>query len=309
VDGPDLRRNFGDAVSSLPTADEDTTALALPHYDVYPYDTGADITQSFRNYMAGWNDPSSEPQRHNRVHNWVGGSMLTDSSPNDPVFWLVHANLDRIWAKWQASNTDDYPSSGAPSGENLDDQMDFFSVTPKDVLNHSSLGYTYDTESASGGSSGPAASLRSLAFVQPVSNNTPKPVSSIPVSLAGHHLHASGHGAGQNTQNQPGGEANSGVALGSVHLLTGPAAASGQFGNLLHWHGPDLSGGVGLNLSPLQGGVAISEHGGHGSTGDQAPAMATHHTWSAVVGDASSSVHASMAGTFPMAGAGHMNPG
>jgi hypothetical protein len=187
--------------------------------------------------------------------------------------------------------------------------MDFFSVTPKQVLDHSSLGYSYDTESASGGSARPAASLPQLAFVQPVSISPPRPVSGIPVSLAGHHLHASGHGAGQNNQNHPGGEANFSVAFGSVHLLTGPTSDPGQFVNLLHVHGPDLSGGGGLNPSPLQGGAALSEHGGHGSTGEMAPVMAIHHTSSAGAGDASGTFHGSMGGTLQVAAAGHMNPG
>src|SRR6266571_1110573 len=35
------------------------------------------------------------------VHSAVGGDMETGSSPSDPLFWLHHANIDRLWAKWQ----------------------------------------------------------------------------------------------------------------------------------------------------------------------------------------------------------------
>ena len=146
TDGPSLRRDFGDWVSSLPTAQDEQTALTIPNYDVPPYDSGSDITQSFRNFMAGWNSPTNEPERHNRVHNWVGGSMLTEASPNDPVFWLVHANLDRIWANWETQHGYLYPENGAADGENLYDQMPYFGVTPASVLNHYDLGYRYDTE-------------------------------------------------------------------------------------------------------------------------------------------------------------------
>jgi len=41
---------------------------------------------------------------HKSVHNYVGGalgSMSKLSSPADPLFWLHHANVDRIWAMWQ----------------------------------------------------------------------------------------------------------------------------------------------------------------------------------------------------------------
>jgi tyrosinase len=146
TDGPDLRRSFGVWVSSLPTAADEAQALTIPNYDVAPYDSGVDPADSFRNFMLGWNSPTSEPEMHNRVHNWVGGSMLTEASPNDPVFWLVHANLDRIWADWEAAHGYLYPDSGAPDGENLNDTMRYLDVTPASVLNHHDLGYQYDTE-------------------------------------------------------------------------------------------------------------------------------------------------------------------
>ncbi len=39
---------------------------------------------------------------HGNMHVWVGGQMaeVTDSV-NDPIFWMHHANIDRIWAQWQ----------------------------------------------------------------------------------------------------------------------------------------------------------------------------------------------------------------
>src|SRR5262249_14942380 len=77
------------------------------------------------------------------------GSMLTEASPNDPVFWLLHANLDRLWAEWEGVHGYDYPATGAPSGENLHDLMYGFDVTPADVLDPHALGYAYDTEPAS----------------------------------------------------------------------------------------------------------------------------------------------------------------
>jgi tyrosinase len=78
---------------------------------------------------------------HNRGHNFIGGHMSTGFSPNDPVFWLHHANVDRLWANWQAGRLaevpgstpqDHYPPPGevspldgdpAPLGHRLDDQM------------------------------------------------------------------------------------------------------------------------------------------------------------------------------------------
>ncbi|MFT5469923.1 MAG: hypothetical protein ACI8UO_005046 [Verrucomicrobiales bacterium] len=42
---------------------------------------------------------------HGAGHNWIGGDMAnTMISPNDFVFWLHHAQVDRYWAKWQENN-------------------------------------------------------------------------------------------------------------------------------------------------------------------------------------------------------------
>jgi len=39
---------------------------------------------------------------HNGIHNGVGGIMADPLlSPTDPIFWLHHSNIDRIWALWQ----------------------------------------------------------------------------------------------------------------------------------------------------------------------------------------------------------------
>ncbi len=43
--------------------------------------------------------------QHGAGHNWIGGDMANVRiSPNDIVFWLHHAAVDRVWAKWQTLN-------------------------------------------------------------------------------------------------------------------------------------------------------------------------------------------------------------
>jgi tyrosinase len=40
---------------------------------------------------------------HDTVHVWVGGTMANiHISPADPLFWMHHAQVDRIWSLWQA---------------------------------------------------------------------------------------------------------------------------------------------------------------------------------------------------------------
>jgi hypothetical protein len=148
-DGPALRRRFGVSASALPTASDVTAALADTVYDVFPYSSGS--TSGWRNRCEGW---ISGPQLHNLVHVWVGGSMGPMSSPNDPVFFLHHCFVDKLWADWMRMHLGSgyLPVSGAPVGHNLGDAMQPWAglgstVTPASVLDHHALGYAYDTES------------------------------------------------------------------------------------------------------------------------------------------------------------------
>lgn len=156
--GQDLRRRLGQGASSLPTAAQVNQCLAVTPYDSAPWNISSNLNTSFRNRLEGWG--SSQPQLHNRVHVWVGGSMLASTSPNDPVFFLHHCNIDRLWAIWQSMHpTEGYlPVSGGPSGHNLNDPMLPWggSTTPASVLNISSLGYSYDNMSPSTGSTTPS---------------------------------------------------------------------------------------------------------------------------------------------------------
>lgn len=44
---------------------------------------------------------------HNLVHVWVGGRKgtmaLLDRAPADPIFWMHHANIDRLWWEWHGT--------------------------------------------------------------------------------------------------------------------------------------------------------------------------------------------------------------
>jgi Common central domain of tyrosinase/von Willebrand factor type A domain len=70
---------------------------------------------------------------HNLVHRWVGGNMLRMTSPNDPVFFMHHANIDRMWSIWQkkvAPGTQFYQQSSTAAGHKLNDAMIFNDVDP-----------------------------------------------------------------------------------------------------------------------------------------------------------------------------------
>ena len=64
---------------------------------------------------------------HNYVHRWMAGHMETGASPNDPLFFLHHCNIDRLWAMWQMdghAGAAGYPSGASFSyGHNINDRM------------------------------------------------------------------------------------------------------------------------------------------------------------------------------------------
>lgn len=81
--------------------------LSSPPTD-FVYTTRKTVHQLFTNVHYDDFRVALESGPHADMHMWVGGQMGTiPNSVNDPVFWLHHANLDRIWAQWQQI----YPTS------------------------------------------------------------------------------------------------------------------------------------------------------------------------------------------------------
>lgn len=44
---------------------------------------------------------SIEVELHNSIHCAIGGTMCADASANDPIFFLHHGFIDKLWADWQ----------------------------------------------------------------------------------------------------------------------------------------------------------------------------------------------------------------
>jgi tyrosinase len=76
---------------------------------------------------------------HDGVHNAIGGDMGTARSPNDPVFFLHHANIDRLWTEWQSQ----HPGANPPNGSEVLQPPPLFGVEVSSVLDTQALGYVY----------------------------------------------------------------------------------------------------------------------------------------------------------------------
>jgi tyrosinase len=72
-----------------------------------------------------------EVNPHGFAHTSFGGSIFSPATaPRDPLFFLLHCNADRLWAKWQRANNRFDPAVSAsfdngpnPIGHNLPNTM------------------------------------------------------------------------------------------------------------------------------------------------------------------------------------------
>jgi tyrosinase len=97
-----------------------------------------------------------EAKPHDLVHGDVGGRGGLMSDPRtaalDPIFWIHHANIDRLWAVWNARDAKNLnPNDAAWLNGPADRAFAIFGPDgkdvpslPKDVLDTTAMGYNYD---------------------------------------------------------------------------------------------------------------------------------------------------------------------
>jgi hypothetical protein len=126
--------NINNGTGSLPATDVDYTAAfaELKYYDA---------------------QGSIEVLPHNQVHVDIGGWMSSvPTAAQDPIFYLHHANMDRLWDLWlaQGGGRSDPTSDTTWTGVTFtffDENANKVTMTPCDVLNASTqLNYTYQGE-------------------------------------------------------------------------------------------------------------------------------------------------------------------
>jgi len=86
---------------------------------------------------------------HGQVHVLVGDPENMGDVPwaaRDPIFWLHHCNIDRLWASWNRAGRQNPTDSQWLSKPFVfaDENGNRVSATVDDVVNTEKLGYTYD---------------------------------------------------------------------------------------------------------------------------------------------------------------------
>ncbi|KAF8673046.1 Common central domain of tyrosinase [Rhizoctonia solani] len=114
-----------------------------------------DKIMRYDNYLEFWNNTELHP--HDNFHRAVGGDLRRQYSPNEPLFFLHHAQIDRLWTIWQGRNETrlhDYAGNTVQNATvntaSLNDQMLTLGFAPAvgvgslmDTLSNE-LCYTYD---------------------------------------------------------------------------------------------------------------------------------------------------------------------
>jgi tyrosinase len=136
------QRNFGLNTETPPGTGDEPTFSYCPGLNQSSFNSAAD---------------SIEDNPHGGVHIWVGGWMGDfPTAGRDPIFWLHHANIDRLWESWMALGGTN-PTNTAWRERDANSvngrEYNFFDETGtkvdtvrvvEQVLNISELGYSYE---------------------------------------------------------------------------------------------------------------------------------------------------------------------
>jgi tyrosinase len=170
------------SASTLPDKKRDQDpVMALKVYDEAPWYDNQRTTAAQRTRVDDLFRFRLEYDLHNLIHRYVGGHMVLAASPNDPVFWLHHCNIDRLWSLWEQTTGKEVPYApltGGPAGQSGDKSLIFSfkngqkpwlgSTRPKDVLDsRAQLQIGYSTDVAE------AAILEDLPPMQPMMHPMP----------------------------------------------------------------------------------------------------------------------------------------
>jgi len=141
--------------SALPTAAMLNVVMSQSSFQPFTTPTDPDPTSG------QFPPPFGLEALHNMVHNWVGCTMAGvdcgamsmgmpmpgafGESPADVLFWLHHANVDRIWAQWHATHDDPSQFNAGDPNAQLDPWFDAASgkFTDANTRDTALLNYSY----------------------------------------------------------------------------------------------------------------------------------------------------------------------
>jgi tyrosinase len=108
---PRLPSEFTDPASGNPLYVSRVNTNVYNALDLYPFSTSV---VNFQRGTVNSFEETFETRPHNPVHNIIGNVMSSMQSPQDPIFFLHHCNVDRLWHAWSLPDGRTMPVSSAP---------------------------------------------------------------------------------------------------------------------------------------------------------------------------------------------------
>lgn len=157
-----IQRDVGcvDLVAGPPDAAAIDAMFDRKVYDAAPYDScNTEEDVSFRQYLEGYDNDDDDMTcvavgcaMHSAGHIFIGADMYESSAtPNDPLFFLHHAQVDRLWAAWQAANLASGDAAAAVDHGNpgypepyRGSLFNWPDVKAAEMFDYRALGYEYD---------------------------------------------------------------------------------------------------------------------------------------------------------------------
>lgn len=142
---PHIPTDFTDQASGNPLYCPRLNTNVYSALDLSPW---ASTTVNFQRGTVNSFEEKFETAPHNPVHNIIGNAMATMQSPHDPIFYLHHANVDRLWHAWALPDGRTMPVPSDPYWAGTFTYATGLTINKEQTYSaRTRLGYDYDKTS------------------------------------------------------------------------------------------------------------------------------------------------------------------
>ncbi|MCO4879158.1 tyrosinase family protein [Paraburkholderia caribensis] len=142
---PHVPAEFTDQASGNPLYCPRLNTNVYSALDLSPW---ASSTVNFQRGTVNSFEEKFETAPHNPVHNIIGNAMATMQSPRDPIFYLHHANVDRLWHAWALPDGRTMPVPSDPYWAGTFTYASGLTILKEQTYSaRTRLGYDYDRAS------------------------------------------------------------------------------------------------------------------------------------------------------------------